>query len=101
MKITIDTSGLDELSRRLKRLEQPENVPLGELLNPSFIRQHSPFNNLDELISRSGLGLKTAEDVTANKAQLDIFICSNTQYATWEELLSAAAAERIKTKLRL
>jgi hypothetical protein len=79
--------------------DNQQNVPLSELLNDSFISNHSSFSNLGELMGESGFPIESQDDFEAiPEEQWDAFIKQNTSFENWKEMLNAAGEEWIKKK---
>lgn len=102
----IEFSGFDELSKKLDELQesaesmQGTEVPLGELLNPGFLAKHTRFLSADEMFEASGFKVETTEDFeNIPDEEWNDFIERNTPFATWNDMLSAAAAEWAARKL--
>src|SRR5689334_10121334 len=91
---------LGDLSRRAQSLEGPRNVPIADLLTPTFLSRCSRFRSVVELFEKSGFTVKTQEDFAAiPDDRWDTFVKQNTSYSTWEEMLKAAGADWVKRKL--
>lgn len=98
MSVHIDTSGLEKLSKKLDKLSKETNVSLGEILTDSFISHHSKFNNLDNFMS--ACGIHNADEFNAfPDVEMDKFVKANTNFSTWQEMLSSAGAEYYKKQL--
>lgn len=103
MKIT----GLDNLQKRLQKLANDAQaldgshaVPLEELLNESFVRKHTQYSSLSEMIEKSGFDVKSPEDFKAiPDDEWDKYIKSITSFADWKAMLGKAteiwAAKRL------
>lgn len=93
---------LEDLARRARELDGQRNVPLPELLTPGFMSNCSRFTSAQELFNSSGFKLDSPEDFKAiPDSEWDAFIGSNTSYASWENMLSAATGEWVKRQLGL
>lgn len=93
---------LNDLSDRAKELDGKHNVPLPDLLPPTFLSDCSRFSSADELFEARGFKIESAEDFTAiPDDQWNAFIQGNTRYANWDEMLSAAGAAWMATQLGL
>lgn len=102
----IEFDGFDKLSKKLNELKesaesiQGTQVPLGELLTPGFLAKHTRFLSEDEMFEASGFNVETAEDFEKiPDDEWNNFIEQNTPFATWSDMLSAAAAEWTRKKL--
>jgi hypothetical protein len=102
----MEFDGFDELSKKLNELKesaesiQGTEVPLGELLTPGFLAKHTRFLSEDEMFEASGFNVETAEDFEKiPDDEWNNFIEQNTPFATWSDMLSAAAAEWTRKKL--
>jgi len=102
MDFKVDLSGLDELKRRLRKLDGSHDVPLNELLNPEFMLKYTHFSSFQDMLDHSGYSVKTPEDIKViPDAPWDAFISANSTFATWHEMQKAAAAEWAKKQLGL
>jgi hypothetical protein len=101
--------GLDEFQRKLNDFAQraatlsgTQNIPLPELLTPDFLRGCSHFESADALFAASGFKVDTPEDFAAiPDAAWDDFICANTTFAAWDEMLGKAGGEWAARRLDL
>jgi hypothetical protein len=100
--------GFDELEKRLDELHDQadqirgtQEVPLDELLNPGFLAKYSRFLSYDEMFEESGIRLKSQDDfANLPDGELDKVIQQNTTFATWQDMVSAAAVEWFQKKIR-
>ena len=105
----IEFEGFDEVSRELDNLAEKaesihgtQEVPLSELLTPGFLAKHTQYLSEDEMFEASGFKVETADDSEKiPDEEWDGFIRQNTPFATWSEMLSAAATEWTQKKLGL
>src|SRR2546425_2142749 len=96
LKIT----GLDQLQRKLKRLEQnaaslhgTHEVPLTELMHPVFMRSCSSFQSFQGMLDASPFKVQTAEDFKAiPDAEWDAYVRTVTSFSSWQEMTKAAGA---------
>jgi len=102
MDFKFDLSGLDELQRRVKRLDGSHDVPMVEPLTAEFMVQHTCFSSFQDMLDRSGYVVKTSEDFKAiPDAPWDAFIAANSTFPDWHEMLEAATAAWAKRQLSL
>jgi len=102
MDFKFDLSGLDELQRRLTKLDDPHDVPMIELLNPEFMTKHTHFKSFEDMLDHSGYSVKTPEDIKViPDAPWDAFISANSTFANWHEMREAAKTEWAKKQLGL
>lgn len=93
---------LEELSRRVQKLEGPRDVPITELLTSTFLSSCSRFKSVSELFNASGFRLESPADFAAiPDDKWDDFIQTNTTYGSWRQMLSAASAQWAKRELGL
>ena len=50
----MDTSGFDELQRRLRKLDDSHGVPMIELPDPEFMTKHARFSSFQDMLDHSG-----------------------------------------------
>lgn len=100
--MSFEIKGLKEMQNKLESLATTSQVPLTEMLTPSFIVSCSRFTSVEELFDASGFQVNSPEDFKAiPDNEWDSFISKNTSYQNWSEMLSAAAAQWTKAKLGL
>lgn len=91
---------LDDLSRRAKKLDGAQNVPVTELLAPAFLSRCSHFKSAGEMFEASGFAVNSQEDFDAIPAdRWDAFIRQSTGYGSWEEMFKAASVAWVKREL--
>jgi hypothetical protein len=92
--ITIDTSGLDELRRRIEKLSRGQKVSFSELFPPEFMRKYTDFGTIDALVQASGYTVETAEDFAKIPDEAwDQFIKARTRFSSWSEMQNQAGSE--------
>jgi hypothetical protein len=102
MDFRIDTSGLDELQRRMERMPKSESVSFGDLFNPAFMRRYTQFESIETMFNASGYTVESQEDFAAiPDDEWDAFIAANTQFPNWLGMQKTAASERMKRQLGL
>jgi hypothetical protein len=93
---------LDDLARNAQNLSGKQDVPITELLTPSFLSRCSRFQSAKELFEASGFKLESADDFAAiPHAEWDGFIHANTSFASWEIMLGEAGGEWTARQLGL
>lgn len=102
MPVHLDLSGLKRLQRKAKELDGEHEVPVGELLTPKFMAEHTAFADIDAWMEASGIPIEGAEDFAAlPKADMDAYVATSTDFADWQEMLGAALAEYMGRQLGL
>jgi len=94
---SFDDSKLRQLQQKISELSGESQVPLTELMPDDFIRKHTDFQTLQAMINASGI--ENPEDIGNEK--FSEFICTNTRFNTWEEMIELAGAEYVKRQLNL
>lgn len=101
---SFEISGLDELEKKLKKMEKAtkdlsgtHEVPLSELLTTSFMEENSSFSSIDQLLSNGGFGQEEFDKIP--KDQLDKHISVTTKFNSWEEMLNEATSQYVSKKL--
>ena len=93
---------LEDLKNKVQSLSGQQSVPLNELLTADFLATCSTFSSAGEMFERSGFKVESEEDFAAIPDEAwDDFICSNTSYFNWREMLRAAGAAWAKRKLEV
>ena len=98
--MSISINGLDDLQKKLDRLKKKaENldgehqVPLSELLPPSFMSKHTNFDSIDEMFQESDFTIETIEDFEKiPDEEWDNFISIETQFDNWSSMLEKATS---------
>jgi len=91
---------LDTFIKKVERLDGPHQIPIADLLSPSFMTGCSRFGSLDEMIQASGFKVESEDDFKAiPDAEWDAFIRENTSFSGWREMLEGGAAEWAKKQL--
>lgn len=104
-----EIKGLDELSRKLndlaqraERLDGPHEVPLSQLLNPTFLKACSRFSSVDEMFQASGFKIESGEDFKSiPEGEWNTFVKTNTSFDGWTQMLESASADWTKKQLGL
>lgn len=97
MPIKFDTSGLDNLRKKMAEAAKPESVPLPELMPESFMRTYTEFETLQAMCDAGGI--ESAEDLQSDR--WNAFVAEHTQFDSWSDMLKKAGALRLKNKLNL
>lgn len=92
--------GLEEVRKKLKKLEEIKQVSFAELFNPEFMAANTDFQNITEMFERSGFKHDSMEDIKAiPDEEWDSFVSANTRFSTWEEMQKVAHSQFIKKTL--
>ncbi len=91
---------LDTLSNNAMNLDGNHNVPVTELLTPSFVSKHTNFKSVEELFEKSGFKVESPEDFEAiSDTEWDNYIQSTSNFDNWNSMLSKATEEWVAKKL--
>ena len=95
-----DLKGFDKLQKNASGLSDTNSIPLGDLMNPSFISSCSQYSNFEELIEASGFKVESKEDLEAIPDQeWEQFIQKNTSYEGWIEMQQDAGIRYLTANL--
>lgn len=91
-------SGLDKLQKKLdaiadnaEKLHGAHDVPVVELLTPSFVSQHTDCKTAEELFEKSGFKIETTADLEAiSDEEWDEYIRSVSTFKNWKSMLTEA-----------
>jgi hypothetical protein len=105
--IKIDTSGLEELKRKLKKIEEngeklegQNSVPFTEVFPVEFMKKYTEFSSIDDMFNKSPFKIDSDEDFAAiDDKKWDDFIKTSTKFQTWEKMQEEAAVEWTKKQL--
>ena len=94
-------SGFDNLKNMIEKLERgienvqgEHSVPIKELLTPSFLRQHTTIESVDELLEGSPIPINSTEDFRAVPTVVwDEYIRGISSFKSWREMVTEAAKE--------
>lgn len=95
VEIKWNDDGLKKLQKNADAISGEHSVKLADLLTDSFLRSHSHFHALQELLDASGV--KDAEEI--GNERFSAFIQANTSFASWDDMMEAAGGEYVKRKL--
>lgn len=86
---------LDDLQSRAEELDGENKVRLDELLNETFMANHTNYTNLDEMINGSEFEFETDEEFEEilETEEWDTFIESNSVFENWDDMIEKALAE--------
>lgn len=103
MKIKIDR--LDELTSTLKETHNEVNdvdgYSIEKILHPWFMSEYTQFSSIEEMLERSWYVIVQQDDLqkTADP-KFTLFVKQTTEFASWDDMVSAAWKEFIKQKIR-
>ncbi|MCB9990470.1 MAG: hypothetical protein H6867_03690 [Rhodospirillales bacterium] len=93
---------LDKLAQNVAALDGQHDVPIDELLTPTFLLKHTRFSSTDELFEQSGFKIESPEDFEAiPDEEWDNYIRSISNFNDWEAMLSKAGEIWITEKIGL
>jgi hypothetical protein len=94
---TLDTSGLDDLIRKLEKVHGTHDVSSADLFNDQFMSAHTKFPTWDSLCE--AYGVKNAEE-DCKTDEFSDFVKANSDFDSFEEMSQAAGAEWIQRQLQ-
>lgn len=99
-------NGFDEFEKSLQNVVDTVEsingveIDLNDLLSPSFMSRHSNFSSFSEFMEAGNFHYENAEEFEAIPDEsLDAFVKSQTDFETWEDMLSEAATEHVSSML--
>jgi hypothetical protein len=101
----IRIAGLDELQRSLQKIKRrAENlsgeVSFNDLFPPEFMREHTDFTEIGDLIKASGYEVNDADDFKRiPAAEWDAHVAARTRFRNWEEMQAQAGREYVVRRL--
>lgn len=105
--MNVEIEGLDELQdvfgglkEKIEALDGEHEVPVSELFDASFMKQHTPHSDFVAFLEAGGFEIETQEDFEAiPEGKLDEHVREATEFGGWEEMAGAAvqawAAEQL------
>jgi hypothetical protein len=94
-------ANLRRLADRAKALDGTHNVPVADLLTPSFIQRHTRgCSNVEQWFQKSGFKIESSDDFKAiPDDDWDRYVRSSTSFSNWQAMLTAASTEFVKKKV--
>lgn len=94
MSVKIDLTGLKKLQRNIQNLKRRRRVPLSELCDSSFMRRHSQFSSLQEMVDRGPFDGQSVDDLLAKpNSEWDSYVRQETNFQSWEQMKQSAATD--------
>jgi hypothetical protein len=95
----VKITGLDQLQRKLKKIERnakamdgEQSVPFDEVLTTGFLRKNTKFTSVDEIMDL--VGVKSQEDFEKlEESKLDVVVREHSSFKSWQEMIGKAAQE--------
>jgi hypothetical protein len=88
---------MDRIEEHLKKIEEDLRKKFDcivgdqNIFPDSFIRAHTKFATLNELLEKSGFECRNQADLeSVDLFKLDRFICENTDFKSWQDMKIAA-----------
>lgn len=81
------------VSRVKERNKLDGQITLNELFPDSFMKEHTQFFSIEELLEDGNFSFGPNEAVPAVEEDLDGHIFITTDFSSWEEMTDAAAGE--------
>lgn len=97
--MTFKLDGFDELLKGLENLEKQaqeldgKQIPINDLLNVSFMKKYTSFSNIDGFLEAGGFSQEDSETIPDD--ELDVYVRKNTNFDSWDDMLTAAYEEYI------
>jgi hypothetical protein len=82
---------LNDIARRADGMDGENEVPVTELCNPSFMKEHTSYSSFEDLLEDGGYEVTSPEDFEAvPDDEFDQHIQRNTSFDSWEGMMGAA-----------
>jgi hypothetical protein len=97
----------DDLMRQVKAAADriSGRVSLPDLMNPDFMRRHTKYSSLDEMVADCELGrenLSRGEPRAILESQeWDQFVRDNSAFASWPQMMEAAISAHVDRALEV
>lgn len=105
--MNIETSGFDELSKKLnsmrdaaEKLNGKNEVNLNELFNNKFLKENSSITSFDEFCELANIQSQSDFD-SIPESELDKTVKSISSFSSWSEFLSSATEDFLYRTLGL
>ncbi len=90
-------SDLEELDNALESI--PSQIPLSDLFNKEFMKEHTSFESFDKLLTAGGYGTTTEEFEAIPDDEFDDYIRKHTDFDNWKEMQESAITEYMDSHL--
>lgn len=91
---------LEKTKENLKAIDGAHSYSFKEVFTDEFVSQHTKFQNISDFLESSGLDFSSQESFrNIDVNQLDKYISENSDFASWEEMKSAAGKLFIASKI--
>jgi hypothetical protein len=108
MTISFKITGLDEFKKKLNNLNSDIDklsgehaISFNELFSVSFMRKHTQFSSIDEMVNKSPFRVESEEDFERiPDAEWDTYVKAKTSFDSWQEMQSKAAQEYFGKKVQ-
>ena len=98
----LNLDGLERIKRNAQRIHGTRSVRLDELFPPDFMREHTKFASVDEMVEKSPFTVNSAEDFKAiPDDDWDEYVRKHTQFHSWQEMVNRAATANVTKELFL
>ncbi|WP_449355229.1 hypothetical protein ACUL41_03625 [Virgibacillus natechei] len=85
---------INQLEKNAKQIDGDNNIPFDEIFNPSFMTKYTQYTSIHSFFEDSPFTLETQEDLKAiPEDELDLFISQNTNFNSWQNMLSEAGKQ--------
>lgn len=93
---------VDELQERTRNLDGKNEIPMGELFRPDFMRSYTEFESIEEFFDESPWELNSQEDFKEiPEDEFDKYVDEHTGFNSWEVMLKTAGREWVARQLSL
>jgi len=94
MKISFDLKGLENLQRNIEKLSGEQKVTFDILFPTSFMRKHTQFDSINDMVNKSAFKVESEEDFkNIPDKEWDDYVREKTSFQSWNEMLSKAGEE--------
>ena len=91
---------LRQMKKAAKELDGTHSVSFEDLFTTPFMKKYTQFQSIEEFFSSSSFNVTSQEDFEViPEEDMDAYVASNTNFETWENMLSKAAEEYAARKL--
>lgn len=103
--MNFEVSGLDELQRRFKKLENnarelngTNDIGFDKLFNAKFMAKYTNLSSMNSFLEY--LGIHNQEDFKSfPESKLDVEVAKHTSFSSWKEMLDTATKEYVVSRL--
>jgi hypothetical protein len=90
----------ERLARNAEQLQGSHSVLIFDLLTPAFMSANTRFASFEAMLAASPFTVESTEEFERiSDNEWDAYVCANTTFTTWQEMLDEAVKQKIERDL--